>query len=451
MRAAYQLLPPLTSDEYEVLKADIATRGIQIPIEFDEAGNVLDGHHRLRIAQELGCGYPRIVRHGLSEAQKIDHCLALNLARRHLNDEQRAALHATLREMGRSLRSIASTTGVSPQTVMRDLSTVPNGTVDFPDRVIGLDGKARPATWSLSTIEAGRECSRPKSHAESWTERRETIAAAVRSRPVGPDAEFYGRIVQSDALTYLRERETAKTDLCITSPPYWAKRTYGAGEDELGQEARPLDYLTKLRTIIAEIKRVLRPTGWLLLNVGDTLASQPGRYRGDPDRARGVSDKVRDAASGALDHRQWDVPDKSLCLIPWRLLSALVLEDGWRCRNVIAWHKVGHQPENVGDRLTQAWEPVFALTPGEYPYYDRDALIDDRPVDVWRIPVGRNGDGGRHPAVFPDQLVERAIRLACPLAGVVLDPFAGSGTVLHVATQLGREFLGCDLVDWGAP
>lgn len=41
----YQLLPDLTEEEYEALKADIAERGVMVPIELDEQGNVLDGHH----------------------------------------------------------------------------------------------------------------------------------------------------------------------------------------------------------------------------------------------------------------------------------------------------------------------------------------------------------------------------------------------------------------------
>lgn len=224
---------------------------------------------------------------------------------------------------------------------------------------------------------------------------------------------------------------------------------YGAGADEIGLEDGPEAYILAIREVCSWIARALRPDGWLFLNVGDTFASQPGRYRGDPERAKGISNKAREAAMSAPANRQWDVPDKSLCLIPWRLLNALVMEDGWICRNVIAWHKLGHQPENVGDRLTQSWEPVFALTRSETPYFNR-AAAEERPVDVWSIPVGRQGDGGEHPAVFPNKLVERAIQLACPTPGVVLDPFAGSGTVMSVAMSMGRRFLGCDMIDWGA-
>jgi hypothetical protein len=94
----YQVMPPLTDEEYEALKADIAERGVQVPVEYDEDGNILDGYHRVRACQELGItDWPKVVRRGLTEEQKIEHALALNLHRRHLTREQRRELVARLR------------------------------------------------------------------------------------------------------------------------------------------------------------------------------------------------------------------------------------------------------------------------------------------------------------------------------------------------------------------
>lgn len=142
----YQLLPGLTTDEFAALKADIAERGVMVPIEFDENGTVLDGHHRLRACAELGIvEYPTIIRQGMTEGEKREHVLALNLDRRHLTREQRKALEEQLHRDGWSMRRIAERLNVSPPTVMRDLATVTNETVDLPDRTIGSDGKSRPA------------------------------------------------------------------------------------------------------------------------------------------------------------------------------------------------------------------------------------------------------------------------------------------------------------------
>ncbi len=108
----YQLMPDLQQEEYEALKADIAERGVMVPLEYDEQGNLLDGHHRLRACQELGVtSWPRMVRAGLSEDEKQEHVLALNLDRRHLDREQRRELVAKLRGGGWTTTKIAERLG----------------------------------------------------------------------------------------------------------------------------------------------------------------------------------------------------------------------------------------------------------------------------------------------------------------------------------------------------
>jgi len=49
----YQFFPPLSDEEYTALKKDIEDRGIQVPIELDSDGNILDGHHRWYIAKAV--------------------------------------------------------------------------------------------------------------------------------------------------------------------------------------------------------------------------------------------------------------------------------------------------------------------------------------------------------------------------------------------------------------
>ena len=89
----YQVMPELTADEYSELKNDIRERGVMIPIEFDEFGNILDSHHRLKICQELGIkNYPKVIRAGMSESEKITHARKLNIARRHLTSGQKRGL-----------------------------------------------------------------------------------------------------------------------------------------------------------------------------------------------------------------------------------------------------------------------------------------------------------------------------------------------------------------------
>lgn len=116
----YQVMPDLTDEEYEELKSDIAERGVMVPIEFDENGNVLDGHHRLRACRELGIAdYPTVIRKGMTEQEKLLHALTLNTARRHLTRDQKSAAIVQLieRDPGLSDRQIAKAVGVTHPTV----------------------------------------------------------------------------------------------------------------------------------------------------------------------------------------------------------------------------------------------------------------------------------------------------------------------------------------------
>lgn len=174
--------------------------------------------------------------------------------------------------------------------------------------------------------------------------------------------------------------------------------------------------------------------------------------------------------------------------IPWRVAFALQA-DGWYLRSDIIWSKPNPMPESVTDRPTKAHEYLFLLTKSERYFYDADAIkefavegfdlgllrgqqrgddsrvawhapsiqkrqaagIDSRAAgsgyrnrrSVWTVPTMPYS--GAHFATMPEKLVEPCILAGCPLGGLVLDPFVGSGTVVAVAQRLGRRGVGVDL------
>lgn len=144
----YQVMPDLTAEEYAELKADIAARGVMVPIEFDEHGNTLDGHHRLKICAELGIkDYPKVIRAGMTETEKRTHARKLNMARRQLNREQKQQLiQAQLRETPeRSDRQIAAGLGVDKNTVnVQRKKMESTGEIHQLKTSVGADGKERP-------------------------------------------------------------------------------------------------------------------------------------------------------------------------------------------------------------------------------------------------------------------------------------------------------------------
>jgi hypothetical protein len=81
----YQVMPPLSTQQSDALKASIQADGIRIPIDVDEAGVILDGHQRLAIAMDLGIDCPRRTVSGLSATQKRHYALTVNLMRRQVD------------------------------------------------------------------------------------------------------------------------------------------------------------------------------------------------------------------------------------------------------------------------------------------------------------------------------------------------------------------------------
>jgi ParB-like chromosome segregation protein Spo0J len=85
----YQLLPELLPEQFEALKADIAKRGVMVPVLLDEYGAIIDGHNRARACRELGINdYPVEIRSGLAEPEKRALARNLNALRRHLTRDR---------------------------------------------------------------------------------------------------------------------------------------------------------------------------------------------------------------------------------------------------------------------------------------------------------------------------------------------------------------------------
>lgn len=144
----YQLLPSMNEDQFEALKADIQERGVLTPIDVDEDGFILDGHHRYRACVELGItDFPTIIRLDLSEDEKRMFARKSNMLRRHLTQEQmRIIIASQLKDTPDWANNrIAQELGVDSKTVQTVRETL-EATLEIPkfDKLIGLDGKARP-------------------------------------------------------------------------------------------------------------------------------------------------------------------------------------------------------------------------------------------------------------------------------------------------------------------
>lgn len=144
----YQVMPPPSDDDYAALEASIIEHGICTPVEVDEHGNILDGHTRVQIAQELGLAeWPVIVKSGMSEEQKRAYARNINVARRHLTAKQkRAMIEDQLRDQpSLADRAIAAMLSVDHKTVAKHRKTlVDGGEIPHHDEREGKDGVRQP-------------------------------------------------------------------------------------------------------------------------------------------------------------------------------------------------------------------------------------------------------------------------------------------------------------------
>lgn len=307
-------------------------------------------------------------------------------------------------------------------------------------------------------------------------------------------------ILQGDALAMLRTLEAGSVHCGVTSPPYFGLRRYlPAGHEdadvEIGTEDTPGEYIARLVEVFREFRRVLRADGTLWVDIGDSYAND-GKWGGS------TGGKHVGALHGntGIGRRKIEtgIKPKNLIGIPWRLAFALQA-DGWYLRSEIIWAKgvsgqdslkkrvykaaigngVGEEkaraiasavdqyngssmPENVTDRPSKSHEQLFLFTKSPRYFYDATAIADESvyPDDnrkersnaeystrnrrsVWTI----NPEQTKHAhfATMPTALAEPCILAGCPAGGTVLDPFAGSGTTLRVAINLGRDAIGIEL------
>jgi DNA modification methylase len=267
--------------------------------------------------------------------------------------------------------------------------------------------------------------------------RRTNVVA--HTSPVGQTPAWL--VLRSDVRAGLEALASDSVDCVVTSPPYFWQRDYGF-DGQIGHESTIDGYVHAIRDSLHPLLRVIKSRGTLFLNLGDTYYSAKGRPHGKDDKHRGrmlARQKLR-----AVDGPGLGLPRKSLIGIPWRVALALQ-DDGWTLRSDIVWKRPGSMPEPTAhDRPWNTHEHIFLFATSPKYHFDRQGL--DGEEDIWQIAARPDNPGG-HFAPFPSTLVERCIRCGCPPDGIVLDPFAGSGTTLSAAAQLGRSSIGIELSD----
>lgn len=250
----------------------------------------------------------------------------------------------------------------------------------------------------------------------------------------------------ADCLEGLRQLPDDCIDITVTSPPYWGQR----GDEGVGLEEDPREYVKNLTEIFVEVMRVTKPHGLLWLNIGDAYNTpinwryEDYKYSTLGSEGNGLAKdnsaytKKRGGRRAFIEKEAGWLQYGNLLALPYRIIINLC-DQGFHFRGEVIWAKRKAMPEGRCRRPHRKHESIYIIAKSE-----RHSFRKKPPVpSVWDLQAEANRT--IHTSTFPTELPITCIRASGLDAGVVLDPFIGSGTTGIAAKALGFDFIGFEL------
>ena len=235
--------------------------------------------------------------------------------------------------------------------------------------------------------------------------------------------EFQNKIVCADSAEFLRKLPDNCVDLVFTSPPYNFGLDYAGGENGAADDHHWREYFSRLFAVLEECVRVAKFGGRIVVNVQPLFSDY--------------------------------VPSH-------HVISNFFLKRGLVWKGEILWEKNNYNCKYTSwgswkspssPYLKYSWEFVEVFCKGDIKKAGRAADADITADEFkkwvygkWSIAPERGmSDRFGHPAMFPEELARRVLRLFSFRGDAILDPFNGAGTTSLVAKKTGRKFLGVDI------
>jgi ParB-like chromosome segregation protein Spo0J len=388
----FQVLPDLPPWEFSALKASIERFGVLLPVVKDEQGHTIDGHQRERACRELGIkNFPVITQSGLSDEEKRDQALVLNLIRRNLSRKQlREVIAAELRRTpdiaSNWLAQVLGTTDKTVEAVRQEL--IATSEITKFERHRGRDGKSRRV--SRIVTDTGRKAERAQEAlrvlggdapaktmelrlAERRAKRKLTIER-VKGKVVGPPGDGVIRLFHCpfQRLEKVAKIEPESVNLILTDPPYGKA------------------FLDEIAELGSFAGRVLVDGGLLVLYYGMFWHH-----------------KLQEQLEPELKH-------------VWTMSSV--------------WTGDGNIVHVGGTRIVNHWKPILLFSKGR--------LGRQHPFDDVSYPTTK--EKGYHPWQQPLGQVEDLIQTFSDPGDLVVDPCGGGFTTAVACRNLGRRCISGD-------
>lgn len=244
---------------------------------------------------------------------------------------------------------------------------------------------------------------------------------------------FVNAIYNEDAREILKViPKGIKVRTTITSPPYYDMKDYGS-DNQIGYGQSYDDYLNDLQSIFGDIYEITEDDGSLWIVI-DTFKR-----------------------------------NNQVVTLPFDL-SGKLKEVGWLLQDIIIWKKDRTVPWSNNGFMQRKFEYILFFTKSvnyksnkdrvriydtdqlkrwwvKYPerYNPKGKALDE----VWEFPIPVQGSWGekyiRHFCPLPKDMVATMIQISTDENDVILDPFAGSGTVLSQSAYMKRKYIGFEL------
>jgi site-specific DNA-methyltransferase (cytosine-N4-specific) len=264
-----------------------------------------------------------------------------------------------------------------------------------------------------------------------------------------------GALFCADSLEFMRQLPDDSVDLVVTSPPYALhfKKEYG--------NANQQDYISWFLPFALEIKRVIKPSGSFVLNIGGSW--QPGMPVRSLYHYRVLLALVDEIGYDLAQEFFWYNPAKMPAPAEWVNVRRIRVKDSveyifWFVKDPMAKadnRKVLQPYSDDMKRLIkrgvkQTIRPSGHVITGTFAS-DRGGSIPSNLIQCGNnesnsayVKNSRIAGNKIHPARFPAELPRFFIEFLTNSGDLVLDPFAGSNTTGHVAECLKRRWLGVE-------
>jgi DNA modification methylase len=235
-------------------------------------------------------------------------------------------------------------------------------------------------------------------------------------------AEYLNRIICGDACRVLAALPSESIDMIITSPPYNFGHVYAQDPHDDTHEWN--DYFEKLRLVWKECERVLKPGGRMAVNVQPLFSDYvPSHHI--------ISRQLAELGLLWKAEFLWEKNNYNAKFTAW---------GSWKSPSM--------------PYIKYTWEFIEVFDKGTHKKTGRREDIDitgdefkEWVIGKWSFPPEIRMKDHNHPAMFPEELPRRLMKLFTYRNDIVLDPFNGAGTTTLVAKKLMRRFIGIDLSD----